>query len=284
MPQGGSGNQGGNLFSSGSSKKKMSQKKMTTSTRKNAKAAVAEGEAAGAAGPAFTVHAPDLERRADWLRAQEEGLARRRSLLVFGTQPGGTVLGGTGTSDSVSEQEARHARLQYLERQNTPASTVAAVARRKHQASVAKEHRRHNEHHHQDELVQDELALQQAARAVAQLPEVHRRRQGLDNGRDAFSSPDQMGPAQLPASNEASVLPASDAPPVVPASDEACVVHVLLNMLGERLGSESVFRCHDLLLRVLTNAAEKGQADPKYLRLKASNNTLWTQLLLHPEA
>jgi len=258
MPQGGSGNQGGNLFSSGSSKKKMSQrtsKQTTTRRTKMAAGAGGAGEEEAGAGPAYSIHAPHPEMRADLLRAQLDEDVKRRSLLTFGA-PGGVALGGAGTLNG-SEEEARLARVQYLERQNNALPRhrlfVDPVPRFPYAASTQQRH-----------LIQ----TQQAALDVAALPAVrHRRssaRQGHENGGDAASSRRQ---------------------PVAEESQEqqAQVVEVLLSMLAQRLGNELVHRTHELLLKVLTNATVKGEADPKYMRLKGSNATIFTHLMMHPE-
>jgi hypothetical protein len=62
----------------------------------------------------------------------------------------------------------------------------------------------------------------------------------------------------------------------------AAMVVPLLDMLAGRLGcAGEVERSGRMLSLVLNNATTKGE--PKYRRLKARNDKLWTSLLQHPE-
>merc|ERR1712039_256904 len=57
-------------------------------------------------------------------------------------------------------------------------------------------------------------------------------------------------------------------------------VDVLLTTLHARLGLEEASGGRTLVLTVLRNV---GREDPKFRRLKASNDKLWRGLLQHPE-
>ena len=121
MPQGGAGKCGGNLMSSGNSKKKFSTKpRYTTSTSK----ATQRGQAAEVPAPAHTVIRPSQEARALVMRAQRAVLEVERKKLAAarrGTPPlNGHRLGRDGSADGQNGAMAvdvRAARLAYLEQQ-----------------------------------------------------------------------------------------------------------------------------------------------------------------------
>jgi hypothetical protein len=74
MPQGGSGKCGGNLMSSGNSKKKMSTKQRVRTSKGKAPDSDDEGGEDGTASAAHTLIRPSKEKRAAALRAQRKAI------------------------------------------------------------------------------------------------------------------------------------------------------------------------------------------------------------------
>lgn len=312
MPQGGSGKQGGNLGSSGSGKKKMSSKsRRITGNRKSAQKGVG-GEAVAAEGGeelprAFAALPPPPEKRAALLIAQQRDLeveeellmrsAIARSTPVDGTAPGGNVLGSSngssnalsGLGPAVGIVDVRAARMQAMERQHQTARRQQQAARaQRDKAIVLTTLGPPPPPSPGLSVVDDDEILQRraAARAVAALPAIQRMRR-----KRALKIEGENAARVAPA--EATEGSASTAPGAVlndqDIGDRPRAVAQLLTMLAERLGrgADSVVRaqrCHKLLCTVLTNAINKGAADIKFRRLKASNATLWGGLLQHPEA
>ena len=125
MPQGGAGKCGGNLMSSGNSKKKMSSKPRIIKMKM--KATTSNDGHSDEHGGAHTVIRPSKETRALVMRAQRALLESERKEMVAarrGKKSSGQRLGG---GDDV---DAREARLQYLEQQQQAAAAAARASPR----------------------------------------------------------------------------------------------------------------------------------------------------------
>ena len=127
MPQGGAGNCGGNLMSSGGSKKKMSSKLRTTTAK------AISGQGANQGDVAHTVIRPTKEMRAQRIALEAE-LNRKRALRYdkeFAARHGGKPLGGGGSGGGsttvLTGVDLRAARLLCLERQQTTATSAAST-------------------------------------------------------------------------------------------------------------------------------------------------------------
>ena len=245
MPQGGPGNCGGNLNGSGGSKRKMGLAKRRAGGAVKSKAAavpLAAEEGAGG-GPAFTVHAPAPEQRAELVRGAREELlrcAQRRAAPVDGTAPGGEALGGAASG--CDRDKAREARLLLLERTPRPARSGGAGA----SGQCAGAARSPPAPGCAADGDTDTRAAAAAAAAVLQLHATQRTRRVREEG------------------------------------GEADVVETLHSLLAERLRgrhAESIAT----IKRILSNAATKGTVDAKYLTLRAANEKVWHLVLRHPE-
>ena len=243
----------------GSKKKTGGPSRMSSQYKLQKKTAEGGEHAAELAGAAHTVILPTAARRAQVAAARRTGeragaalaerTARRAAELaarpVNGTV-GGAVLGGGG-----SLLPERQARLQHLARQQAEARVEqrekAAAARAARNAPyVAKQ-----EHAAVRFSTQQAREQRASAAAVSELPAV----------RDARA-------ARLGSS--------------AGSSAGGGEVGGLLDALAGRLGADAVRQSHGLLITVLGNAATR--ADPKFRRVKARNEKLWTGLLQHPEA
>eukprot|EP00966_Prymnesium_polylepis_P049283 1140507-Prymnesium_polylepis.1 len=122
MPQGGAGKQGGNLMSSGNSKKKMSPKPRFTASKVPKKTA-GDHNALEDGGTAHTVVRPSKETRALVMRAQRAMLvAERKATAARGGKRNGQRLG----ADGEVIEDIRAARLRYLEQRATAAKAEVA--------------------------------------------------------------------------------------------------------------------------------------------------------------
>ena len=251
MPQGGSGKQGGNLMSSGNSKKKMSSKP------RYIKAPKSKGGIGGNDGGALdlassvghTLIPPNPERRAEVMRAQRAVLqaqAERSKLAARrkGATRGGHVLGSSSDAAGAaggesSSLDVRAARLLFLERQQqqqqqSKATAASAGATSKPTAATS-------------------AAAASAAEEATRAGHVRRLEFERVRGDDDMSSE----------------------------------VLLLLDLADERLQDRTAMEhARTTLCTVLRNAATKGivpGGDSKYLTLRAGNDKLWGGLLCHPE-
>lgn len=307
MPQGGSGgkgNGGAGVTTNGGSKKKMSSKVQSSSYRMAADAAEAapgvrqvraapEKGAGGpgatqdvgasrAAGAAHTVISPLITRRNKAVAAQRNGerveaehaarvsarAAAVRSKPVDGTGKRGVVLGGGGEG-----RPERQVRLQYIAKQQAESRVAQREKQLRAKAQRDAPYVKKQEIAERRYANAQERERQSAVRAVGELPMVRQRREErLSGGQASGRTAAATGPwdGSVAAAGEQVVL--------------------LLDMLAERLqggigggGAVDMMRSYKLLCTVLQNASTKGEAEPKYRRLKARNDKVWAALLQHPE-
>eukprot|EP00927_Polykrikos_kofoidii_P060041 TRINITY_DN55114_c0_g1_i1.p1 TRINITY_DN55114_c0_g1~~TRINITY_DN55114_c0_g1_i1.p1 ORF type:complete len:356 (+),score=59.82 TRINITY_DN55114_c0_g1_i1:114-1181(+) len=249
-PQGGAGNQGGALSSKSAKPRKP---RATTSSSKKKKKTIAEShsESEDEAPPSYTVVRPDPQQRAELLNAgrrEERMLEARRAALarrpIDGTEPVGAIIGGEVAIDA---EDMRNARLQRLAKQN---AKPVALPKQSVSLEAAKP--------------QSDTPHDSNAGASSQMPELER----LAAAQAVASLPPLSGVFDASADVErvAKLRPRVD---------------VLLELLVDRLGQNSLERSMKVLRTILENARTKD--DPKYHCLKARNDKLWLTVLQHPE-
>mmetsp|Transcript_135177 Transcript_135177/g.233614 ORF Transcript_135177/g.233614 Transcript_135177/m.233614 type:complete len:410 (+) Transcript_135177:89-1318(+) len=258
-PQGGAGNYGG-------SKSAKPRKPRNVTNSFKVKSAATEQPEEEESTPAFTVTRPSRERRANLLRAHRKDeaaaaqLAARAAAIarrpVNGTSPGGEVLGGDTVPDlAPSVESLREARLQHLAKQqgeNHPgqaSSQIIGSASASSSSAIVCE---------SSPVLLSEDDRLRALEALLRQPNVHswQQRRAVTNGVEDESDADIR-------------------------DDELHVLVVfLLDTLSDRVGPVDAMNGVRLLQTVLGNVTK---GDPKYRRLKASNNKLWAGLLQHPE-
>lgn len=255
-PQGGAGKQGGALSSKSSKPRK--PRSVGSTSFKKATADNLPAEESELVAPAYIVVPPQPQQRAELMRTRRNGevvqeqmaakAAAAARVLVNGTAPTGSVLGGDSVLDP---EDVRQARLQHLAKQQKErrAEQVATERGTKDTRCVAKQQEQSHVF-----SISSEQEHQAASRAVAELPIVRRRRDG-HTGIGAADGTDGEG-------------------------EFGTHVAVLLDMLAERLRHEEDECSIKLLCTVLGNGTKD---DPKYRRLRASNDKLWLAILQHPE-
>lgn len=271
-PQGGAGNYGGSKSAKPRKPRNVSHGfKMKNGTTQQPE------EATDDTTPAFTVTRPSRERRAELLRDQRREkaalaeLAAKAAALsrrpVNGTSPGGEVLGGQALDSGYaldsegalyskpSAESLREARLQHLAKQHSESRTAQASSHMDSKGSSSSS------------------SMMVAASIPVLLPEQERREALEALLKQPIVESWHQSRAITHGAEEESDADISD--------DELHVlVAFLLDTLVDRLGSVDAAKGVRLLQTVLANVTKD---DPKYRRLRASNDKLWAGMLQHPE-
>jgi len=253
-PQGGAGNQGGALSSKSAKSRKPKARKNTNFKKTAAQNDSVEDDQEE---PAYTVIRPDADMRLELIqrtrndeKALKQLIARKAAIArmpVNGTAPSGEVLGGDVASDL---HGMRHARLHHLDVLRTTRKVEKACCAE--QKAVSSTSTLHNQCTMPSEGSEKER--KDIARMVANLSIIRRTCEDFDHN-DVAVCTERM-------------------------NDLRELVDVLLDMLAVRLTQEELDSSINLLHTVLTNAKKN---DPKYHRLKATNDRLWRSILQQPE-
>lgn len=260
-PQGGPGNYGGSK-----SAKPRKPRDVTHSLKAKRGPVEQPEEAMTDSTPAFTVTSPDPQRRAELLRAQKREkrvaakLAAKAAALsrqpVNGTSCGGEVLGGSDLLVSVDSTNSllREARLQHLAKLQddscaSPSLQSSNMATSRPSTATVT---------HLGPVILSEKERLQAVEALLSQPIV-------ESWQQRGSITDESHDDSDADINE----------------DELHVLVVfLIDTLADSLAPADLAQRLCLLQTVLGNVAKE---DPKYRKLRAGNDKLWTSLLQHPE-